>query len=136
MLEGFLLDSYAARKLKMKPTGSGGGGGGIPHATTSNFFLKAGRSRPEALLRGIERGLYVTSMMGFGFDAVTGSFSRGASGFLIENGELTTPVGEITISRNLDELLRGIDKVADDLEHRSALASPSFRVDKMTISGL
>ena len=102
---------------------------------TSNFYMKAGRSKPESLLRGIDKGLFVTSMMGFGFDPVTGNFSRGASGFLIEGGELTVPVSEITISRNLDELLQGIDAVANDLEHRSSLAAPSFRVDHMTVSG-
>jgi PmbA protein len=134
-LRSFLLDTYSARKLKLAPTSSAGGGGGIPHATTSNFFMQAGSSKPEELLRGIERGLYVTSMMGFGFDPVTGNFSRGASGFLIENGELTVPVSEVTVSRNLDELLRGIDMVADDLDRRAAVSSPSFRVDHMTISG-
>jgi PmbA protein len=135
VLRTFLLDTYSARRLKMKPTGSASGGGGIPHASTSNFFLRPGRSRPETLLRGIERGLYVTKMMGFGFDPTTGTFSRGAEGFLIENGELTRPVGEITISRNLGELLAGIDKVADDLEHKTSIAAPSFRVDQMTIAG-
>lgn len=135
-LRSFLLDTYSARKLKLAPTSSAGGGGGIPHATTSNFFMRAGSNKPDELLEGIERGLYVTSMMGFGFDPVTGNFSRGASGFLIENGELTVPVSEITVSRNLDELLRGIDMVADDLDHRAAVSSPSFRVDHMTISGV
>ena len=134
-LRSFLLDSYSARKLKLRPTGSAGGGGSIPHAVTSNFYMKAGRSKPATLLRGIERGLYVTSMMGFGFDPVTGNFSRGASGFLIENGELSVPISEVTISRNLDELLQGIDAVADDLEHLSSVSAPSFRVDHMTISG-
>jgi PmbA protein len=136
LLHSFLLDTYSARKLKLAPTSSAGGGGSIPHATTSNFFMQAGSSKPDELLRGIERGLYVTSMMGFGFDPVTGNFSRGASGFLIENGELSVPVSEITVSRNLDELLRGIDMVADDLDHRAATSSPSFRVDHMTISGI
>jgi PmbA protein len=134
-LKSFLLDTYSARKLKLQSTGSAGGGGGVPHATTSNFYMKAGRSKPAALLRGVERGLYVTSMMGFGFDPVTGNFSRGAAGFLIENGELTVPVSEVTISRNLDDLLKGIELVADDLDHRTAMASPSFRVDQMTVSG-
>jgi PmbA protein len=134
-LQRFLLDTYSARKLKLAPTGSAGGGGGIPHSTTSNFFMHAGSNKPSELLQGIERGLYVTSMMGFGFDPVTGNFSRGASGFLIENGELTVPVSEVTVSRNLDELLRGIDMIADDLDHRAAVSSPSFRVDYMTISG-
>jgi PmbA protein len=97
--------------------------------------LANGSDKPEALLEGIDRGLYVMRMMGFGFDPVTGNFSRGAEGFLIENGEVTEPVGEITVSRNLDELLQGIDKVADDLDHRTSISAPSFRVDSMTVAG-
>ncbi len=135
VLRSFLLDTYSARKLELEPTGSASGGGGIPHSSVSNFYLKAGTAKPEALLEGIETGLYVTRMMGFGFDPVTGTFSRGAEGFLIENGALTRPVGEITISRNLDEILQGIDMIADDLEHRTSTASPSFRVDHMTVAG-
>jgi PmbA protein len=135
ILESYLLDSYAARRLGLSPTASAGGGGGIPHATTSNFLLQPGRRAPASLLHGIDEGLYVTGMMGFGFDPVTGNFSRGAHGFRIERGELGPPVGEITISRNLDELLQGIDAVADDLEVRSSVAAPAFRVDRMTVSG-
>lgn len=134
-LQSFLLDTYSARKLNLAPTGSASGGGGIPHASTSNFYLAAGDRAPETLLDGISRGLYVVRMMGFGFDPVTGDFSRGAEGFLIEDGKLTRPVGEITISRNLDELLGGIEAVANDLEFKTSVASPSFRVDAMTIGG-
>jgi len=135
VLETFLLDTYSARRLGLDPTGSSSGGGGIPHSSTSNFHLKAGRSSPESLLKGIDRGLFVTRMMGYGFDPTTGNFSRGAEGFLIEKGELTVPVSEITISRNLDELLQGIDAVANDLEPKTAIAAPSFRVDAMTVAG-
>ncbi len=135
VLRSFLLDTYSARKLELSPTGSASGGGGIPHSSTSNFFLKAGDLQPEALLEGIETGLYVTRMMGFGFDPVTGTFSRGAEGFLIENGKLGRPIGEITISRNLDDILHGIDAIANDLEHRTSTAAPSFRVDQMTVAG-
>jgi PmbA protein len=135
VLKSFLLDTYSARKLGKKPTGSAGGGGGIPHASTSNFFMRAGTTPPADLLKGIERGLFVTRMMGFGFDPTTGNFSRGAEGMLIENGELTVPIGESTISRNLDELLQGIDAVGDDLDHRTATSAPSFRVDHMTVAG-
>jgi PmbA protein len=135
-LRTFLLDSRSARKLKLDPTGSGGGGGGVPHATTTNFYMLPGSLRREQLLEGIDVGLYVTGMMGFGFDSVTGDFSRGAHGFMIEGGKLGRPVGEITISRNLDELLGDIDAIADDLEHRNSIASPSFRVRKMTVSGV
>ncbi|MGH1343320.1 MAG: TldD/PmbA family protein [Nannocystales bacterium] len=135
VLTTFLLDTYSARKLEQTPTGSASGGGGIPHSSVSNFYMKAGELEPGALLEGIETGLYVSRMMGFGFDAVTGTFSRGAEGFLIENGVLTRPVGEITISRNLDDILLGIDAIANDLDHRTSTAAPSFRVDQMTVAG-
>ena len=74
-------------------------------------------------------------MMGFGFNAVTGDFSRGAGGFLIENGELARPVSEITIGANFDDLWKGIDAVGDDLDLRSSTACPTFRVGKMMIAG-
>ena len=135
VLSTFLLDTYSARKLGQTPTGSASGGGGIPHSSVSNFYLRAGDVEPGALLEGIETGLYVTRMMGFGFDPVTGTFSRGAEGFLIENGKLGRPVGEITISRNLDEILHGIDAIGTDLDHRTSTSAPSFRVDHMTVAG-
>ena len=134
-LRSFLLDTYSARKLDLRPTGSAGGGGGIPHASTSNFFLQAGDRDPGDLLKGIDRGLFVTRMMGFGFDPVTGNFSRGAEGFRIENGQLGEPVGEVTVSRNLDDILKGIDAVGNDLEYKTSVAAPSLRVDQMTIAG-
>lgn len=134
-LKSFLLDTYSARKLKLAPTGSAAGGGGVPHSSVSNFYLKKGRTKPESLLKGIKKGLYVLRMMGHGFDPVTGNLSQGAEGFLIENGELTHPVSEVTVSRNLHDLLRGVDKVGTDLEHRTGIESPSFRVKWMTVGG-
>jgi len=134
-LKSFLLDTYSARKLGLTPTGSANGGGGIPHSSTSNLYLVAGDRPAKALLQGIERGLFVQRMMGFGFDPVTGNFSRGAEGFLIEGGQITRPIGEITISRNLDGVLHGITAVADDLSHKTATSSPSFLVDEMTVAG-
>ena len=81
VLRSFLLDTYSARKLGLAATGSAGGGGGIPHASASNFFLEAGSHNPEALLEGVERGLFVTRMMGFGFDPVTGPSAEGRRDF-------------------------------------------------------
>ncbi len=134
-LLGFLLDTASARRLDLAPTASAGGGGGLVHPTTSNFYMQAGRRGPRSLLAGIRRGLYVRATLGLGFDPATGHFSRGAEGVLIEDGQLTRPVSEVTISRDLDALLHGIDAVADDLELRVAIASPSFRVDAMTVAG-
>ena len=73
--------------------------------------------------------------MGFGFNPVTGDFSRGAAGFWIENGELTFPVSEVTIAANFDEILKRIDAVADDLKLRTSTAAPTFRVSHMTVAG-
>ena len=135
-LKSYLLDSYAGRKLGMPSTASAsrGSSGGVGIGTT-NFILSAGQQTPEELLASTPRGLYVTEMMGFGFNAVTGDFSRGASGFLIENGELGHAVSEVTISLNLDQLLKRIDGVANDLDLRTSVASPTFRVSEMTIAG-
>ncbi len=135
-LRTFLLDSYSGRKLERPSTASAsrGASGGVG-PSTSNLVLEPGTKRRDALLAETDRALYVTDMMGFGFNAVTGDFSRGASGFLLEKGELTHPVSEVTISLNLDEILKRIDAVADDLDLRSATASPTFRVSRMTIAG-
>ncbi len=136
VLRSYLLDTYAARKLGMQSTASAsrGASGGVGPSTT-NFVLQPGDLSREALLADTPRGLYVTEMMGFGFNAVTGDFSRGASGFLIEGGELAQPVSEVTISLNIDELLKRIDAVASDLDLRTATASPTFRVSAMTVAG-
>lgn len=132
----YLCDSYSARKLGRASTASAarGAGGGVG-ASTTNLILKPTSTPASDIVKGTKRGLYVTDMMGFGFNAVTGDFSRGAAGFWIENGELVHPVSEVTISLNLDELLKRIDAVGDDLDLRSSTASPTFRVSEMTIAG-
>jgi PmbA protein len=134
-LEMYLLDSYSARKLNLEPTASASRGGGSIGASTTNFILQAGESSFEELLSVTGRGLLVTEMMGFGFNAITGDFSRGAGGFWIEDGKIVHPVSEVTISSNLDTMLKGIDMVANDLDLKSSTASPSFRVKSMTLSG-
>jgi PmbA protein len=135
VLRTFLLDSYSARKLGRESTASAARGGAAVSASTSNFVLGPGATTHDALVGKTERGLYVTDMMGFGFNALTGDFSRGASGFWIENGELAFPVSEVTISSNLDAMLNGIDDIADDLDFKTSTASPTFRVASMTIAG-
>ena len=133
-----LCDVYSARKLGggRQSTGSAGRGiGGNPGPTTTNLIMAAGTMKRDALIRDTKKGLYVTSLMGFGFNPVTGDFSRGAQGFWIEGGELTFPVSEITIAANFDEILKRIDAVADDLTLRSSTAAPTFRVSHMTLAG-
>jgi PmbA protein len=135
VLKTYLLDCYAARKLGLETTASAARSGGSLSASTSNFILRGGSTKAAEIVERTERGLYVTEMMGFGFNPVTGDFSRGAAGFWIENGQLAFPVSEVTISSNLDAMLKSIDLVGDDLELKTAVASPSFRVGEMTISG-
>lgn len=136
VLQTYLCDSYSARKLGRQSTASAsrGSGGGVG-PSTSNFLLQPTSTPAEEIVRSTKRGLYVTEMMGFGFNAVTGDFSRGASGFWIENGELTHPVSEVTISLNVDELWQRIDAVGNDLDLRTATAAPTLRVSAMTIAG-
>ena len=135
-LETYLLDTYSGRKLGLRSTASASRSpsGGIS-ASTSNLTLQPGTISRDELVADTKHGFYVTGMMGFGFNSVTGDFSRGASGFVIENGELGHPVSEVTISLNLDQLLHRIDAVADDVDHRTAIASPTFRVSSMTLAG-
>ena len=136
ILKTFILDTYSAKKLGKKSTGnaSRGSSGGVGPSTT-NLILQPGKQSAEALLKSTERAFYVTDMMGFGFNAVTGDFSRGASGFWIERGERKFPVSEVTISLNLDEILKRIDGIADDLDLRTSICAPTFRVSGMTVAG-
>jgi PmbA protein len=136
VLKTFLFDTYSGRKLGRPSTASAARGvGGRPAVAPTNFCLLPKTGTAESIVKGTSRGLYVTGMMGFGFNAVTGDFSRGAEGFWIEGGEKRFPVGEITISLNFLDLWRGIDAVADDLDLRSSMAAPTFRVDRMTVAG-
>ena len=135
MLRTYLCDVYAARKLGRRSTGSAARGiGGSPHVGVSNLILRAGRT-PAADLEEIDRALYVTDLMGFGFNSVTGDYSQGAGGFWIERGERAYPVTEITVSANFDELWKGIDAVGDDLDTRTSVQCPAFRVASMMIAG-
>lgn len=135
-LKTYLMDSYAARKLGKESTASAsrGSSAGVG-ISTSNFFMLPGEQSRDELIKSTKRALYVTEMMGFGFNAVTGDFSRGAAGFWVEDGEFAFPVSEVTISLNVDELFKRIDAVANDLEHNTSVVSPTFRVSSMTVAG-
>ena len=134
-LTGWLLDSASARQLGLEPTGHATRGiGGSPGAGTTNVHLEPGSASPEELMADISTGLYVTGLIGQGVNSVTGDYSRGATGFIIDNGALAAPVEEITIAGNLLDMLRRL-VAANDLEFRRAVNVPTLRIDGMTIAG-
>ncbi|HBM89164.1 MAG TPA: modulator protein, partial [Rhodobiaceae bacterium] len=110
------------------------GTGGSPSPSTTNLTLEAGSLSPEELMADITSGFYVTEMIGMGVNGVTGDYSRGASGFWIENGELTFPVSEITIAGNLKDMFANLTP-ASDLEFKAATNAPTVRIEGMTLAG-
>lgn len=136
VLQTYLLNTYAARKLGMKSTHNASRGlAGTPGIGCGNLYLEPGTQSPEEIIGGIKAGLYVTGLMGFGTNLVTGDYSRGATGLWIENGELAHAVEEITIAGNLSEMLKNITAIGNDLVFRTAVASPTLRIDGMMIAG-
>ena len=132
---GWLLDSASARQLGLQPTGHAARGvGGPPGASATNVDLLPGSVSRDALIGDIKRGLYVTELIGQGVNQVTGDYSRGASGFIIEDGRIAGPVAEITIAGNLIDMFRSL-AAADDLEQRRAINVPTLRVEGMTVAG-
>ncbi|MEO8026458.1 MAG: metallopeptidase TldD-related protein [Bryobacteraceae bacterium] len=136
VLKSWLLNSYSARKLGLKTTGNASRGlSGNAGVSNGNLYFSPGTQAPEEIIAGVQRGLYVTELMGSGANIVTGDYSCGAAGLWIENGEFAFPVSEITIAGTLQEMLPAIDAVGNDLEFRSAVASPTLRIAEMTVSG-
>jgi PmbA protein len=134
MLESWLLDSASARQLGMEPTGHAARGvGGAPGVSTSNTYIKAGDVPFETLIGDIADGIYVTELIGQGVNGVTGDYSRGASGFRIEKGEITTPVAEFTIAGNLKQMFLEMT-AANDLEFRYGINAPTLRIDGMMVA--
>jgi PmbA protein len=136
VLQSYLLNTYSARKLGMKSTHNASRGlAGAPGIGVGNLYLEPGPHTPEQIIAEIPAGLYVTSLMGFGVNVVTGDYSRGATGLWIENGALTHAVEEVTIAGNLAEMLKNVTAIGSDLVFRGAVASPTLRIDGMTIAG-
>src|SRR6476661_6995230 len=136
VLKSYLLNTYTAKKLGMKTTGNASRGlAGTPGIGSGNFYLQKGDRTPQQIIGDIKQGLYVFQFLGFGVNMVTGDFSRGVSGLWIENGELTYPVEEVTIAGNLKDMLNNISEIGNDLEFRGSTASPTLRIDGMTIAG-
>jgi PmbA protein len=136
VLNTYLLNTYTARKLGMKSTHNASRGlAGTPGIGSGNLFLEPGTSTPEEIIGGVQAGLYITSLMGFGTNLVTGDYSRGATGLWIENGQLTHAVEEVTVAGNLKDMLRNVTAIGNDLVFRGSVASPTIRIDGMTLAG-
>jgi PmbA protein len=127
VLQGYFLGSYSARKLGMKSTGSAGG--------NHNLVVSSDGPDLPGMLKKLGRGLFVTDMMGSGANLLTGDYSRGASGYWVENGEIAYPVEEITVAGNLKDMLRGIVSVGSDTVTRGSYRCGSILVDNMTVAG-
>ncbi len=135
-LEAFLYDSTSARRAGRSTTGSAVRSYASPPSPGAHApRLEAGPHAPEEILAAAGRGLYVTQLIGFGMNLVTGEYSRGANGWWFEGGEFTFPVHEVTLSGNLREMLRGVAMVGSDLVARSAASSPTFMMENLVISG-
>jgi PmbA protein len=127
ILQGYVLDSYSARKLKMASTGNAGG--------VHNLTIEPGKDNLEALIKRMHTGLLVTELIGFGVNMVTGDYSRGAAGFWVENGEIQYPVEEITIAGNLKDMFRHVAAVGNDVDTRGNIRSGSILIESMTVAG-
>jgi len=136
VLKSYLLNTYTAKKLGLQTTGNASRGlAGTPGIGPGNYFLQPGTKSPKEIMGSIKEGLYVTEFLGHGVNLVTGDYSRGASGLWISGGELTFPVEEITVAGNLKDMFFNISEVGNDLEFRGAIASPTIRIDGLTVGG-
>lgn len=134
-LMSWVLDLRSARQLGLTSTGRASRGTSSPPSpTTTNLYLEAGKISPQELIADIKDGFYVTELMGFGINNITGDYSRGAAGFWIENGEITYPVSEMTVAGNLTEMFLNMTP-ADDLTFRFGTDAPTVRIEGMTVAG-
>jgi PmbA protein len=127
ILQSYLLSAYSARKLNLEPTGNAGG--------VHNLFIKPGDQNLEELIKTMHHGLFITDMIGFGVNQMTGDYSRGASGFWIEHGEIQYPVEEITVAGNLLDMYTHIIEVGNDVDSRRNIRTGSVLIENMTVAG-
>jgi len=136
ILKCYLFDLYYGRKLASNSTGNAARSySSTPIISITNLYGEKGDRTPEEIIKSVDKGLYVTSTMGAGLDYVTGDYSVGAEGFMVEKGELTFPVSRVTISGNMTDMLQNILEVGNDLEMRNSVFAPTIMIDKMTVSG-
>ncbi|MBS0186187.1 MAG: TldD/PmbA family protein [Proteobacteria bacterium] len=135
VLKTWILDLRTSRQLNLKTTGHASRSpGGVPHPSVSNFFMSPGTLTPQDLIKSLPKGFYVTDLMGSSVNLVTGDYSRGAMGFMIENGEITYPVSEITIAGHLEDMFLNLTP-CNDLVHRYGIDVPTLMIEGMIIAG-
>ncbi len=127
ILQTYIMSAYSARKLDMQPTGNAGG--------VHNLQIEPGNLDQQAMIKKMDTGLFITDMIGFGVNQVTGDYSRGASGYWVENGELQFPVEEITVAGNLKEMYQQILEIGNDIDKRGNILTGSVLIENMTIAG-
>jgi len=134
-LAQWIMESASARQLGLAPTGHASRGiGGAPGVSVTNLHMGNGTVSRDDLLKDIKHGVYITELIGQGVNPVTGDYSRGAGGFLITDGEIGSPISEITIAGNLKDMFASFIP-ADDLDYRYAINAPTLRTDSMTVAG-
>lgn len=135
VLESYLLDTYSAKKLGLASTHHAARDGSGVTVSTTNLMLLPGTASPADLIRSVGSGFYVTELIGFGVNGVTGDYSRGAAGMWIENGELAYPVDEVTVAGNLLQMFQNIEGVGNDLVLRDRTVSPTLMIGRMVVAG-
>jgi PmbA protein len=135
ILENYLLNTYTARKLGLKSTGNAARGLiGAPSVGPGNLYIQPGSHSAAEIVGSVASGLFVTELLGFGVNTVTGDYSRSAAGIWIEGGELTFPVQGVTIAGNLRDMLCAIEMVGNDLDFRGSIVSPTLLIGRMMVS--
>jgi PmbA protein len=137
ILKGFLYNTIVAKRGGLKSTGNASRSGftSLPGIGPHNFYMAAGQAKPEDIIMATKTGLWLKEVTGYGINPVNGNFSGGASGFWIEDGKVAFPVKGLTVAATADEMLNGIDLVADDLDLDRTMTAPTFRIKLMQIGG-
>jgi PmbA protein len=135
VLASYVLDTYSGRKLGLPSTHHAARDGSGVSVSTTNLYLAAGESSPDEIIKSVKSGLYVTELIGFGVNGVTGDYSRGAVGLWIEDGALAYPVEEITVAGNLLDMFQAVEAVGSDLVFRDRTAAPTLLIGRMVIAG-
>jgi len=131
VLQSYICNTYAARKLNLQSTGNGDGTGVSPN----NFYLVPGSPSPQDIISSTKKGLILVRTIGHGLNSVNGDISRGAFGLWIEDGEVAYPVSEVTVSGNLEKILNQVEMVGNDLEFRGPVCGPTIRIAELTVAG-